>query len=69
LPSKPARRLPYGSFAVPVCSKSMLIALVTPLMVSSPLSRNSSGPRTSTKVLVNVIVGKLGASKKSLVRR
>jgi len=38
-------------------------------MVSSPLSRNSSGPRTSTEVLVNVIVGKLGASKKSLVRR
>ena len=63
-PSKPMRRLPNGSRAEPVDSKVIVIGLVSPLMVRSPVMTQSS-PSRSTLVEEKVISLLLSASKKS----
>ena len=63
-PSKPTRRLPKGSRAEPVSSKTMVTGLVTSLMVRSPVIAHSS-PSRSTLVETKVSCLWVSTSKKS----
>ena len=57
LPSKPTRRLPNGSLAEPVDSKSIVTGLVTPLMVRSPVMVQVVASARATSVETKVISG------------
>src|SRR3546814_1571699 len=60
--------LPNGSWAEPVNSKGTVTGLVTPLMVRSPVTAQSS-PSRSTLVETNVMDGWVATSKQSSLAR
>jgi hypothetical protein len=68
-PSKPARKLPNGSVAVPSKVNGIVTGFVTPRTVRSPVRSKLSSPVCSAAVDTKVISGYSSIARKSLPRR